>query len=245
MLSGKNVLITGGDKGIGKSIVLKFAQNNATVYFTYNSDIENAKQTKEEAQRYCKNTEYYQLNLSSRKNIDRFISTFITKVSTLDILVNNAGRLYDILFARADMQEWWNVFDIIFKGSVCLTKGLINNIIHQENSRIINIASTAGLIGIPGQSNYSSAKSALIMFTKVLGKELARIGVNVNAIAPGYIETEMTKAIPLEVKKQYKKNIPMHRFGKPEEVANAALFLASSLSNYITGQVIVVDGGLI
>lgn len=245
MLSGKNVLITGGDKGIGKSIVLKFAQNNANVYFTYNSDIENAKRTKEDAQRYCKNTEFYQLNLSSQENIDKFISRFITKVSTLDILVNNAGRLYDILFARADMQEWWKVFDIIFRGTVSLTKGLINNIINQENSRIINIASTAGLIGIPGQSNYSSAKSALIMFSRVLGKELARIGVNVNAVAPGYIETEMTKTIPLELKKQYKKSIPMHRFGKPEEVANVALFLASSLSNYITSQVIVVDGGLI
>lgn len=245
MLKDKTVLVTGGNKGIGKAIVLKFAENRAKVFFTYNSDLESAKKTKSEAQQYGTKIDFCKLDLASSENIEQFLEKIETDTRDVNILVNNAGYINDALFMKADMDNWWRVFNVIFAGTVRITKGLLNNIVRQDYGRIINVASTAGLIGVRGQTNYSSAKAALIMFTKTLGKELAGLGVTVNAIAPGYVDTAMTGIYGPDSKKEFKKSVPMRRFGKPEEIANVALFLASDQSSYITSQVIIADGGMI
>jgi|LGVC01.1.fsa_nt_gb 3-oxoacyl-[acyl-carrier protein] reductase len=245
MLKNKTVLVTGGNKGIGKAIVLRFAENGAKVIFTYNSDLESAKKTKSEAQQYGTEIDFCKLDLASSENIDQFLEEIETDTRDVNILVNNAGYVNDALFMKADMDNWWGVFNVIFAGAVRITKGLLNNIVRQDYGRIINVASTAGLTGVRGQTNYSSAKAALIMFTRTLGKELAGLGVTVNAIAPGYVDTDMTGIYDPDSKKKFKKSVPMRRFGKPEEIANVALFLASDLSSYITSQVIIADGGMI
>lgn len=245
MLKGLNAIVTGGDKGLGKAIVIAFASQGANVYFTYNKDSKSAFQTLEEAQRYGTDIKYYQLDLRSDESIDRFIVQLSKDVPKINILVNNAGYINDGIFINSSLDEWNSVIQVIFNGAVKVTRKLLPSIIEQEYGKIINISSIAGIIGIVGQTNYCAAKSALLSFTKVLGKELAPIGVNVNAIAPGYINTDMIKGFEKEQKRKFKLSIPMKRFGKAEEVANAALFLASSMSSYITGQVLIVDGGMI
>ena len=244
MIKNNNVFITGGDKGIGKAIVLKMAENGANVYFTYNSDIDSAKATKEEAEKFNTQINFYQLNLKEKSSIDRVVEQVINDVGEINILINNAGVVDDVLFMKADLDKWWEVFQVIFNGAVTLTHKLLPNIVAQDYGRIINVSSIAGLTGIQGQTNYCSAKSALLSFTKTLGRELARLEINVNAIAPGYINTDMTGSYDVETKKRFKKTIPMNRFGKPNEIAEV-LFLASPMSSYITGQTIVVDGGMI
>jgi len=244
MLKNRNVLITGGDKGIGKAIVMKFAENGANVWFTYNSNIQTAKQTKEEASAFGKEINFFHLNLKESDSIEKLIEIIIEKNLSFNVLVNNAGYTDDNLFMRSELDKWWGVFHVIFDGAVKITHALLPGMVTQDNARIINISSIAGLTGISGQTNYCSAKSALIMFTKTLGKELARLGVTVNAIAPGYVETDMTSGYDKDTKKAFKKLVPMNRFGKPEEIADVALFLASSMSSFITSQVIVADGGM-
>jgi 3-oxoacyl-[acyl-carrier protein] reductase len=244
MLNNKNAIVTGGDKGIGKAIVLKFAEQGANVSFTYNSDLESARAVQEEALKYNTKIAYYQMNLAEPEQIKNTVKDIISEMKTIDILVNNAGSVDDFLFAKADIERWFNIMQINFNGAVRVTKIVLEKMIRELNGTIINVASTAGLIGIPGQSNYSASKAALISLTKTLGKELARLGIRVNAIAPGYTDTEMLKKYSVEISEQFKKSIPMHRFGKTAEVANTALFLASEMSSYITSQVIVVDGGM-
>ena len=161
------------------------------------------------------------------------------------ILINNAGYTYDEPFAFVDWKSWYSVFDVVFKGSIYLTHKLLPFLVEEDYARIVNISSVAGEIGIVGQSNYCSAKSALISFTNVLGKELAGANINVNAVAPGYIKTDMLDKVSKEKQKEFRKQIPMKRFGECNEVANVVLFLISPESSYITGQVIVVDGGLL
>lgn len=245
MLKNRNALITGGDKGIGKAIVLKFAENGANIWFTYNSDLQSAEQTKKDAMAFGTKVEFFQLNFKNEGSIDDFTKYIHDNNQSFSILVNNAGFTEDNLFMRSELDKWWGVFQVIFDGAVKLTHALLPEMVKQDNARIINITSIAGLIGVSGQTNYCSAKSALIMFTKTLGKELARLGVTVNAIAPGYIETDMTSGYDKDTKKAFKKLVPMNRFGKPEEIADVALFLSSSMSSYITSQVIVVDGGML
>ena len=245
MLENLNVLITGGDKGIGKAIALKYAENGANVYFTYNSNLEAAKETKAELEAKGVKSDHIQLNLKSEESIIKAVEEIESKANGVNILVNNAGYVDDVLFLQADLEKWSAVFQVIFHGTISLTHKLLPKMVQQNYARIINVTSIAGLTGIPGQTNYCSAKAAVLNFTKTLGRELARLEVNVNAIAPGYIETDMTSGYDRETKKAFKKSVPMNRFGKPEEIANVALFLASEMSSYITGQVIVADGGMI
>lgn len=245
MLKGLNVFITGGDRGIGKAIVLHFAKNGANVYFSYNSNKEAAECTKNEALTFGTTIDYYQLNLKSAESIQSTSDKLLDDIKSLNILVNNAGYVDDVMFVKADFNKWYDVFSVTFRGAVSLTHKLLPNILMQEYGRIINISSIAGLTGIIGQTNYCSAKAALISFTKTLGRELARLDITVNAIAPGYINTDMTGSYTKEEKKAMRGSVPMNRFGEAKEVAEAALFLASNMSSYITSQVIVVDGGML
>jgi 3-oxoacyl-[acyl-carrier protein] reductase len=245
MLNNYNALITGGDKGIGKAIALKFAENGANVYFTYNSNLEAAEATKVELEAKGVKSDFIQLNLKSEESISKAAQQIDEISDGINIIVNNAGYVDDVLFMQADLEKWNGVFQVIFHGTVSLTHKLLPKLITQDYARIINVASIAGLTGILGQTNYCAAKAAILNFTKTLGRELARLDVTVNAIAPGYIETDMTGDYDRDTKKAFKKSVPMNRFGKPEEIANVALFLASEMSSYITGQVIVADGGMI
>ncbi|NVO11301.1 MAG: 3-oxoacyl-ACP reductase FabG [Bacteroidales bacterium] len=245
MLKNRNVLVVGGEKGIGKAIVLKLAENGANVWFTYSTAIAYAEQTKKDAMEFGTVIDFFPLDLKDNASIAKLIESINEKNLIFNVLVNNAGYTDDNLFMRSELDKWWGVFQVIFDGAVKITHALLPNMITQDNARIINISSIAGLTAISGQTNYCSAKSALIMFTKTLGKEVARLGVTVNAIAPGYVDTDMTKGYDKETKKAFKKLVPMNRFGKPEEIAEVALFLASNMSSYITSQVIVVDGGML
>ena len=245
MLNGLNAVITGGDKGIGKAIVLSLASKGVNVNFTYCKDEFNACKVQKEAEEYGVKAYIYQLDLCSQESIDRFVENLFQKNSKINILINNAGYTYDEPFAFVDWKSWYSVFDVVFKGSIYLTHKLLPFLVEEDYARIVNISSVARKIGIVGQSNYCSAKSALISFTNVLGKELAGANINVNAVAPGYIKTDMLDKVSKEKQKEFRKQIPMKRFGECNEVANVVLFLISPESSYITGQVIVVDGGLL
>lgn len=245
MLKNKNAFITGGDKGIGRAIVLKFAENRANVYFTYNSDLDSAKETKEKALEYGVEVDYYQLDVTMKPNVKSLIKDLMGRIKRIDILVNNAGIVNDCLFLTANMEKWWRVVDIIYGGTINVTKEVLCYMISQKRGKIINITSVGGVIGIPGQTNYTSAKGAVIAYTKSLAKEVAKIGINVNSLAPGYVDTDMVRQYSNEIKKRFMEAVPMKRFAKPEEIANVALFLASDFSSYITGQNIIVDGGMV
>ena len=246
MLNNLNVLVTGGNKGIGKAIVMKLLEYKANVYFTYNSDIESSIQTQEEAFSKGHKTEFYQLDLGSPESIHQFSSLFKSSVKDLNILINNAGYLNDSLFVNADLNKWWDVFNMLFRGTIELTYSLLPLLVMQDYSRIINMSSISGIMGLEGQTNYSSAKAAINGFTKSLSRELARIGVNVNAIAPGYIDTDMVrKTLNADKMKKIKNSIPMNRLGRPEEIAEVAAFLSSKMSSYINGKIIIVDGGIL
>jgi NAD(P)-dependent dehydrogenase (short-subunit alcohol dehydrogenase family) len=162
----------------------------------------------------------------------------------IDILVNNAGIVKDGMFMMANMEKWWHVVDVIFGGTITITKEVLFNMVSQKFGKIINITSVGGVIGIHGQTNYTSAKGAILSFTKSLAKEVARLGITINCISPGYVDTDMVQQYSEDAKSKFKEAIPMKRFASSEEIANVALFLASDLSNYITGQNIIVDGGM-
>ncbi len=245
MLSRKNAFVTGGDKGIGKAIVMKFAENGANVFFTYNSDLENAEKTKEEAARFGTHIEFHQLDVTSEPLVKNLIQTLIREIKRIDILVNNAGIVKDGMFMMANMEKWWHVVDVIYGGTMKVTKEVLFNMVSQKFGKIINITSVGGVIGISGQTNYTSAKGAILSFTKSLSKEIARLGITVNCISPGYVDTDMVQQYSEEIKLKFKEAVPMKRFASTEEVANVALFLASDLSSYITGQNIIVDGGMV
>lgn len=245
MLKDKNAFITGGDKGIGRAIVLKFAENGANTFFTYNTDLDSAKETKKQALKYGVEVEYFQLDVTLEQNVKSLIKDVIKRIKRIDILVNNAGIVYDGLFLMANMGKWWKVVDVIYGGTINVTKEVLYYMVSQKSGRIINMASVGGMIGVSGQTNYTSAKGAVMAYTKSLAKEVAKIGITVNSLAPGYVDTDMVRQYSEEIKKRFRDVVPMKRFASPEEVANAALFLASDLSSYITGQTIIVDGGMV
>lgn len=247
MLNGLNAFITGGDKGIGKAIAMCFAKNGANVYFTYNSDEEAAKNTLNELH-MCNiniNARYYKLDIENDNSIDEISLILNMECPNLNILVNNAGITNDVLFAMADFFDWYKVIDVNFRGTMNLTHKLLPILLKQDYARIVNMSSIAGLVGIKGQTNYCSSKAAIIGFTQSLSKELGKLGINVNAIAPGYIETQMTNTFNNDEKRKLMKSISIGRFGLVDEVADVALFLSSRLSSYITGQTIIIDGGII
>jgi 3-oxoacyl-[acyl-carrier protein] reductase len=243
-LAGKAALITGSNRGIGKAIAQKLAENGADIIITapIKSDAESA--ADEIKERYNVKTYAFELNLLDINSIEDTVKE-IEKTTTVDILVNNAGITKDNLFIRMKKEEWEDVIKVNFTSIFYITQPIVKQMIKKRWGRVINISSVVGIMGNAGQTNYSATKAALIGFTKSLAKEVGSRGITVNAVAPGFIDTPMTQGLPEDIKEAYKKQIPLGRFGSPEDVANAVLFLASEKASYITGEVINVNGGML
>jgi 3-oxoacyl-[acyl-carrier protein] reductase len=244
VLEGKTSIITGGGRGIGKQIAITFAKEGSKVALI-DIDIERAEKTAEEIRKMDGKAFAYRTDISNLGEVESMVKWILDKTDEIDILVNNAGVTQDNLIIKMTEQQWDKVLNINLKGAFNCCKTIARYMLKQRKGRIINIASIIGIIGNIGQVNYAASKAGLIALTKTLAKEFASRGINVNAIAPGFIKTQMTEKLPEEVKKAMLSNIPLGRFGEPSDVANVALFLAGNLSKYITGQVIVVDGGMI
>ncbi len=245
MFKGKNVVVTGGSRGIGKAIALEFGSKGANVVINYvSSDVE-AKKVAEEIIRLGGNALVVKGDVSKfddgKKLIDEAINTF----GSIDILVNNAGITKDGLMMRMKEEDFDRVLDINLKGVFNVCKAVISPMIKQRSGRIINISSVVGVIGNAGQANYAASKAGVIGLTKSIAKEVGSRGITVNAIAPGFIKSDMTEVLSDKVKESMLNVIPLSKFGTAENVANTVAFLASEGANYITGQVINVDGGMV
>ncbi|MBQ2406280.1 MAG: 3-oxoacyl-[Lachnospiraceae bacterium] len=244
MLKDKVALVTGAGRGIGKEIALTLAKNGATVIVNYNGSKESADKVVEEIQANGGNAEAVQCNISDYKASEEFIKNVLAKYKKVDILVNNAGVTRDNLIMRMSEEDYDMVLDTNLKGAFNMIKHLSRSFLKQKSGKIINISSVSGVLGNAGQANYSASKAGLIGLTKSVAREMASRGICVNAVAPGFIDTDMTRALSDDAKESLNKMIPMGRTGNTKEVADLVLFLAGSGSDYITGQVIGVDGGM-
>jgi 3-oxoacyl-[acyl-carrier protein] reductase len=240
-LSEKTVFVTGGNTGIGREIVLGFLASGAQVVVNYLFDEESAMELKNEFDRVV----LIKGDVSKMDDVSRMVDQVKEKGLKIDVLVNNAGITRDNLMLKMSEEDFDSVIGVNLKGTWAMCKGLTRAFLKQRKGVIINIASVVGLIGNAGQANYVASKAGIIGLTKSLAKEFGSRGVRVNAIAPGFIETKMTDALPEEVKKHYMEGIPLGRFGQAKDIANCALFLASEEAAYITGQVISVNGGMV
>lgn len=242
----KVVLVTGGSRGIGRAIVTEFVEKNATVIINYNSSEEKAKELKEEllTKNQAGKIYLFKANVSDYTEVKAMFEFIKEEIGCLDILVNNAGIIRDKFLVLMNDDNWNDVIQTNLNSVYYCSKAALNLLAKNKKGTIINMSSTSALHPNAGQTNYASTKAAIIAFTKALAKEVARSGITVNAIAPGFIETEMTSSTNEKIQKQWMDTIPLKRFGKPEEIASTALFLASEQARYITGQYIVVDGGL-
>jgi 3-oxoacyl-[acyl-carrier protein] reductase len=244
MLSNKNAIITGGSRGIGRAIAMEFAARGASIALIYGGNKEAAQETVAALKALGAEAVAYQCDVSSFEDTKKTVQKILDDFSHIDILVNNAGVTKDGLLLTMDEDRFSSVLDTNLKGSFHMIKHLYSHMMRQRKGRIINIASVSGLMGNPGQANYASAKAGVIGLTKTVAKELAGRNVTCNAIAPGFIETDMTDGLSDKVKESALGLIPLKRMGQPEEVAKLAAFLASDESSYITGEVIKIDGGL-
>ncbi|MBI4846927.1 MAG: 3-oxoacyl-[acyl-carrier-protein] reductase [Candidatus Omnitrophica bacterium] len=243
-LSEKIAVISGGTRGIGKSIVELFAKEGATVLFTYFSNDSLAKKIESNFSDLPQAIKGFKVDIKNASQVENFKEQVLDKYGHIDILVNNAGIVKDKALAMMSYEEWNEVINTNLNGLFNLTKAFVVSFMKQRQGNIINISSLSGIIGIPRQTNYSASKGGMIAFSKALAKEVAAFNVRVNVVAPGFIHTDMTSGLKEDYVKHIMPQIPLARFGEPEEVAKAVLFLATEKSNYITGQVLRVDGGL-
>jgi len=244
LLEGKTTLITGANRGIGRAIAKCFARNGGNVAFSDIAYDENSKSLEEELRNLGVQARGYASDAGSFEDSEKLVNDVITDFGELHVLINNAGITRDNLLLRLTEADWDLVIRVNLKSVFNLTKATQRQMIKQRYGSIINMSSVVGIEGNFGQSNYSASKAGIIGFTKSLAMELGSRNIRVNAIAPGFIETEMTTKLPEEVRKEWIEDIPLKRGGTPDDVANLALFLASGLSEYITGQVISVCGRL-
>ncbi len=244
MLSGRTAVVTGGSRGIGKAIAIKMAQSGACVAIIYSGNQTAADEVCETIRGYGVKVSAYLCNVADFEQTKKTCDQIIADFGSVDILVNNAGITKDNLLLRMSEDDFDSVIDVNLKGTFNFIKHLSRNMMKSPQGRIINISSVSGLIGNFGQANYSASKAGIIGLTKTVAKELAGRGVTCNAIAPGFIETDMTDKLSAEVKENLGSNIPLKRMGKPDDVAELAVFLASTKAAYITGEVIRVDGGM-
>ena len=245
MLAGKVALVTGASRGIGKAIACKLAREGAKVIINYNGSKEKAEAVKSEIEAAGRQAEVYQCDVSDYTDCETFIQTVIKEEGSLDILVNNAGITKDGLLMKMSEEDFDKVLDINLKGAFNTIRFASRQMLRQKGGRIINMSSVVGVSGNAGQANYAASKAGVIGLTKAAARELASRGITVNAIAPGFIETDMTDVLSDKVKEASEAQIPLGHFGKPEDVAAAAAFLASEEARYITGQVLHVDGGMV
>lgn len=245
MLNGKVALVTGGSRGIGKAIALSLAKNGANVVVNYSGNEEAAQKVIEEITALGVKAIAYKANVSSSDEVAALVKNTVDEFGSIDILVNNAGITRDGLLLRMKDADWDAVIDTNLKGVFNCIKAAAKFMTRQRNGRIINISSVVGQIGNPGQMNYVAAKAGVLGLTKTAAKELASRNITVNAIAPGFIETDMTNELNEQIRNSMLTNIPLQSFGQPEDIANAVVFLATDASRYITGQTINVDGGLV
>lgn len=244
ILKGKTALITGASRGIGSSIAIGLAQAGANVVINYASSPERAEAVAEKARSFGVEAMTYLCSVGDAQAVEVMIDTVEKEFGPIDILINNAGITRDGLLLRMKDQDWDDVMDINLKGTYLCTKNVSKKMLKRKAGNIINITSVVGITGNAGQSNYSASKAGVIGFTKSCAKEFASRGIRVNAIAPGFIETDMTGKLSEEVVAHYKSAIPLGRMGQPEDISNLVLFLASDAANYMTGQVLTVDGGM-
>lgn len=244
MLQGKCAVITGASRGIGREIAIKYAKEGANIVLNYRNSETEALQLKEELDKLGSNTLIVKANVSNFEEAEKLIKEAKEVFGRVDILVNNAGITKDNLIMRMKEEDFDSVIDVNLKGAFNCLKAVTPIMIRQKSGKIINMSSVVGVIGNAGQVNYCASKAGLIGMTKSLAREIGGKNINVNAIAPGFIDTDMTKVLSEDQKKNIMSQVPLKRLGQAEDIANLALFLASNQSDYITGQVIHVDGGM-
>ena len=243
-LEGKVALVTGGARGIGKEIALRFAKEGADIAIC-DVSLEETEATAKEIQKTGRQCLAFKTDVTDSKDVQSAIDKILDKLGKLDILINNAGITRDSLVLRMSEEDWDKVIAVNLKGCFICTRAAAKVMLKQRFGKIVNLASIIGIMGNTGQANYAASKAGIIGLTKSVAKELASRGVSVNAIAPGFIKTEMTAKLSEDVQKRMLSSIPLGRFGEPKDVADLALFLSSENSSYITGQVIQIDGGML
>jgi 3-oxoacyl-[acyl-carrier protein] reductase len=242
-LKGKVAIVTGGAQGIGRAIALTLARSGADVAVS-DVNIERAQETAREIESLNVKSLAIKADVADVNEVEQMVKETVDKLGKIDILVNNAGITRDNVILRMKSEDWDQVMDINLKGTFLCTKAVLRFMFRQKSGRIVNVASITGLMGNAGQANYSASKAGIIGFTKATAREYANRGIRVNAVAPGFIDTAMTKAIPDKEREMLIKQIPMERLGSVDDVASVVYFLVSDLSSYITGQVININGGM-
>lgn len=245
MLAGKVALVTGASRGIGRAIALDLARNGAHVVVNYAGNVEKANEVVNEIKELGQESFAIKADVSNQEEVTNMIKEVLNRFNQLDILVNNAGVTKDNLIMRMKESEWDDVININLKGVFNCTKAVTRQMMKQRQGRIINVASIVGVSGNAGQANYVAAKAGVIGLTKTTAKELASRNITVNAIAPGFITTDMTDKLEENVKEEMLRQIPLARFGEPEDIAHVVTFLASEKSGYMTGQTLHIDGGMV
>lgn len=245
LLDGNVAIVTGASRGIGRSVAIELAKAGAKIVINYAGNHAAAKEVEEAVKAIGGEALLIQADVANAEAVDQMIKQTIDTFGRIDILVNNAGITRDTLLMRMKEEDWDAVINTNLKGVFNCTKSVSRVMMKQRSGRIINMTSVVGIMGNAGQANYAAAKAGVVGFTKSMAKELASRGITVNAIAPGFISTDMTAVLSEQVKNDLSAQIPLGRLGTPEDVAGAVLFLASGAANYITGQTINVDGGMV
>jgi 3-oxoacyl-[acyl-carrier protein] reductase len=245
LLKNKNIIITGASRGIGRGIAEVFAKHGANVAFTYSSSVDAANALEKELTSMGVKAKGYQSNAADFESAQNFVADVIKEFGSVDVLINNAGITKDNLLMRMSEEDFDKVIAINLKSVFNLTKAVVKPMMKQRSGSIINMSSVVGVKGNAGQANYAASKAGILGFTKSIALELGSRNIRCNAIAPGFIETEMTAKLDPKSVDDWRKTIPLKRGGSPEDIANACVFLASDMSSYITGQTLNVDGGML